>query len=358
MQADPLAVRAGTSSAPLASSASRIRSTRSGQFSGRRRARRRPRRSGPLPLRSIATCRVSFSEPGLFSGSRLRAAGPGTGCARSQRRGASRRRRGVPPDAARRRAGRRRRLRGDELLELLRRSPCRRASSGQVLLLAVGDRLGVGLAEVAAGAAVELGHRGHQPALERLALGQLQPLVDRQGRVVPGESSSASAARRRPPAVARGDRRAGARPCAAAVPFEAEPAGEEAVEPGRCSALNGADSGRSGMSSWSSGRLEGRAWASTVRTVAARATARRSSSGWRRTKSSNDSSGAAAVVQVVRGAAARRRGGIVVERHRVDTARGRSPARRRSRRRRRGDSPRPCPRRPRPSSPSRPMSPM
>ena len=51
----------------------------------------------------------------------------------------------------------------------------------------LGQRIGVGAAEIAALAAIELAHRGHQPILERLALGERHALVQFEGRVVPGE---------------------------------------------------------------------------------------------------------------------------------------------------------------------------
>ena len=100
----------------------------------------------------------------------------------------------------------------------------------EILFLAGRDRFGVGLADVAAGAAIELGHRGHQPAFERFALGQ-SPIARR--------SSDSDRARGSFFRSLWAVRSAGSASSAAAgrLPFsrlagvEADPAGEKAIEP-------------------------------------------------------------------------------------------------------------------------------
>src|SRR5437660_1416356 len=65
----------------------------------------------------------------------------------------------------------------DELLEGADGVAAAGGTAGEVLLIATGNRLGVGLTQVATGPAVELGHGGHEHALARFALGELEALV-------------------------------------------------------------------------------------------------------------------------------------------------------------------------------------
>ena len=63
-----------------------------------------------------------------------------------------------------------------------------RRAARQVLLIAAGDRLGVGLALVAARTAVELRPSPPSDRSAWFALGELQPFVQAKGGIVPGES--------------------------------------------------------------------------------------------------------------------------------------------------------------------------
>ncbi len=51
----------------------------------------------------------------------------------------------------------------------------------------LGQRVGVGPAQIAALTAIELAHRGHEAVLERLALGERHALAEFEGRIVPGQ---------------------------------------------------------------------------------------------------------------------------------------------------------------------------
>ena len=167
--------------------------------------------------------RPGFDEP---SGERVRPAGPGgVGADRGRGfRGPLDGRGEAVADRARR----------QQFLELpIRLAPAGRAL-GEVLLGADGDRLGVGLAEITARAAVKLRHRGHELLLDRPPLGQPHPLRERERRVVPGEvlldrrrrrcRCRRSDVRQRGVEVVGGANRA--------FPVEAEEPREESVEPG------------------------------------------------------------------------------------------------------------------------------
>ena len=88
---------------------------------------------------------------------------------------------------SRRRAGALRFQRGQKLLQLALGLLAARHAAAHVGLGARPHGLGIGLAEIAALAAIELGHGGHELALGLALLGKLQPLGHRQRRVVPGE---------------------------------------------------------------------------------------------------------------------------------------------------------------------------
>ena len=135
--------------------------------------------------------------------------------------------------------------------------------------------LGVGLAEIAALAAIELGHRGHQLAGRLAVLGERQALGHGERRVVPGE-------------ILVGVRGFGG--CAAFVgggrlAVDAEIGGEEAVQPrpllGRERRVlrNQRRNGRDGVH------------AASARTGALFARSRSSAISWRRQNSKNDSAG-------------------------------------------------------------------
>ena len=92
----------------------------------------------------------------------------------------------------------------------------------------VGDGLGIGLAQVAALAAVLLRHGGEQAARQRLAVGELHALGDRHGGIVPGRAVvlGRPAPWRQRPACAPSSG------VGAGLGVERQQAGEEAVEPG------------------------------------------------------------------------------------------------------------------------------
>ena len=141
----------------------------------------------PQPEMSSTTCRVSFSEPGPFS----RAAERNTAST-----GASR---DLPGDVGD--LGGLRRLaaagatssdRRRHLLQQPLQHAARLFAAGdaqvELGLGAAGDGRRVGLAQIAALAAVLLRHGREQLARQRPALGKLHALVDRQGDIVPGRA--------------------------------------------------------------------------------------------------------------------------------------------------------------------------
>ena len=113
---------------------------------------------------------------------------------------------------------------GDDFLELLGGVLAAGRALRQILIRAAGDRLGVRLAQVAARTAIELRHRRHQHALDRLAVGELHPLAERNTGVVPGECLLFDGRRQRTIRAVR-------RLIRAVAGVQVEDAGEEAVEP-------------------------------------------------------------------------------------------------------------------------------
>ena len=92
-------------------------------------------------------------------------------------------------DARARRRRRRglRRAQGDELLQLPGGVAAAGHAFAEIGLRPRMDRFGVRLAEITALPAIELAHRCHELALERPARGELHALIEREGRVMPGE---------------------------------------------------------------------------------------------------------------------------------------------------------------------------
>src|SRR5690606_28185554 len=75
--------------------------------------------------------------------------------------------------------------RAGEFAELACGVPAAGGTSGEVCFVAGGDGLAVGPAEIAALAAVELRHGGHELPGGRLIGGEVHALVEREGGVVP-----------------------------------------------------------------------------------------------------------------------------------------------------------------------------
>ena len=180
-----------TSSCGRAPRHSMIAATVSGQFSGCTPSASPTSYASPVPARSNTTCRVSFCEPGRFSG--MAASSLASTCRR------------VPAAAARRPRADDGDCRGrPQLHQFLEGTRCLLAAGDaarEVPLRAAGDRRRVGLAQIAALAAILLRHRRHELVLERPALGELHPLVER-----------AASCRARGGSLRRRRRRARARP--------------------------------------------------------------------------------------------------------------------------------------------------
>ena len=134
-------------------------------------------------------CQVSFSEPGLLSSVRdTKVASTGL----SRERPASPLRHGGRAWTGRqlRHGGRRKPtpISACERLEHAGGFLAARHAEVQPLFFLVEQRVGVLLAVVAALAAILLAHRRHHLAAQRLAVGELHALGERQGLVVPGRA--------------------------------------------------------------------------------------------------------------------------------------------------------------------------
>src|SRR5690606_6684598 len=73
----------------------------------------------------------------------------------------------------------------EKTLEGLRRVFPARRTQREASLFARGKLLGVRLADIATGTAVELGHRRHEPSRKRFLFRKLEPIVERHRGVMP-----------------------------------------------------------------------------------------------------------------------------------------------------------------------------
>ena len=107
-----------------------------------------------------------------------------------------------------------------EFLQLLGGRPAPRDTLAQIGLRTRCNRFRVGLAQIAALAAVELTHRSHHSALDRPPLCELYALIESKRRVVPGKSF-----------LGDGRDAGGCRRAASSYPLGAEQTSHEAVQP-------------------------------------------------------------------------------------------------------------------------------